>query len=55
MSPPADADIRTALAAAVLFGVRPTDRALAGWAPGTEWVAMELAVLERAAANGAEG
>ena len=55
MSPPADADIRTALAAVVLFGVQPTDRALTGWAPGTDWVAVELAVLERAAAGGAEG
>jgi len=49
---PVTADKRTELAAALLFTVAPSDRALAGWS-ASEWAAIELEQL--GAITAAEG
>ena len=41
---PVTADKRSELAAALLFTVTPSDRALAGWS-ASEWAAIELEQL----------
>jgi hypothetical protein len=47
-----DSEVRASIAAALLFTVRPTDRALEGWC-GTECAGFELTAL--GLAGGEEG